>query len=167
MKIVLKFFLLLLFTPASSYADLQPDVIDFESEITVASWLFPESPLYNGQEHNNSSIAFESELYAEWSKGDNIVFTPFFLFDNQDSRRSHFDIREAIYSWYGDDWESSIGIGQVFWGVTESKNLVDIINQFDAVYDPLYKTKLGQPLVNLTLIRDTGCLLYTSPSPRD
>ena len=156
MKIVLKFFLLLLFTPASSYADLQPDVIDFESEMTVASWLFPESPLYNGQEHNNSSIAFESELYAEWSKGDNIVFTPFFLFDSQDSSRSHFDIREAIYSWYGDDWETSIGIGQVFWGVTESKNLVDIINQFDAVYDPLYKTKLGQPLVNLTLIRDSG-----------
>ena len=54
MQIVFKFFLLLLFTPASSYADLQPDVIDFESEITVASWLFPESPLYNGQEHNNS-----------------------------------------------------------------------------------------------------------------
>ena len=156
MKIVLKFFLLLLFIPASSFADLRPDVIDFESEITVASWLFPESPLYNGQEHNNSSIAFESELYAEWSKGDNIVFTPFFLFDSQDSSRSHFDIREAIYSWYGDDWETSIGIGQVFWGVTESKNLVDIINQFDAVYDPLYKTKLGQPLVNLTLIRDSG-----------
>ena len=35
MKIVLKFFLLLLFIPASSFADLQPDVIDFESEITV------------------------------------------------------------------------------------------------------------------------------------
>ena len=87
MKIVLKFFLLFLFTPATSYADFQPDVIDFESEITVASWLFPESPLYNGQKHNNSSIAFESELYAEWSKGDNIVFTPFILFDNQDSRR--------------------------------------------------------------------------------
>ena len=63
MKIVLKFFLLLLFTPGTIYADFQPDVMDFESEITVASWLFPETPLYNGQEHNNSSIAFESELY--------------------------------------------------------------------------------------------------------
>ena len=51
---------------------------------------------------------------------------------------------------------SHLGIGQVFWGVTESKNVVDMINQFDAVYDPLYKTKLGQPLINLTLIRDTG-----------
>ena len=89
MQIVLRFFLLLLLTPASSYADLQPDVIDFESEITVASWLFPESPLYNGQEHNNSSIAFESELYAEWSKGNNIVFTPFILFDNQDLSLIH------------------------------------------------------------------------------
>ena len=60
MKIVLKFFLLLLFTPATSYADFQPDVIDFESEITVASWLFPESPLYNGQEHNNACLLYTS-----------------------------------------------------------------------------------------------------------
>jgi len=156
MNIVFKSFLLLLLTIFSHSAYSRPSILEFETEVTVASWLFPESPLYAGQKDNNYSIALESELYAEWDKGDSFVFTPFILLDSYDDNRSHLDIREALYSWYGDDWESSVGIGQVFWGVTESKNLVDIINQFDAVYDPLFKTKLGQPLTNLTLIRDSG-----------
>ena len=156
MNIVFKSVLLLLLTIFSHSAYSRPSILEFETEVTVASWLFPESPLYSGQKDNNYSIALESELYAEWDKGDSFVFTPFILLDSYDDNRSHLDIREALYSWYGDDWESSVGIGQVFWGVTESKNLVDIINQFDAVYDPLFKTKLGQPLTNLTLIRDSG-----------
>ena len=149
-------FLFFLITPIICFADLKPSFLEYEAEITFGSWLFPEEPLYEGQKHNNYSIAFEPEIYSEWAEGDNLVFRPFFLFDNQDNNRSHIDIREALYSWYGDDWEASIGVGQIFWGVTESKNLVDIINQFDAAYDPLFKTKLGQPLVNYTLIRDSG-----------
>ena len=149
-------FLFFIITPIISFADLKPSFLEYEAEITIGSWLFPEDPLYDGQKQNNYSIAFEPEIYSEWAEGNNLVLRPFFLFDSQDNNRSHIDIREALYSWYGDDWEASIGVGQIFWGVTESKNLVDIINQFDAVYDPLFKTKLGQPLVNYTLIRDTG-----------
>ena len=40
-------------------------------------------------------------------------------------------------------------VGQIFWGVTESKNLVDIINQFDAAYDPLFKTCCGLPCLSI------------------
>ena len=156
MNIVFKSVVLLLLTTFLNSAYSEPNILEFETEVTVASWLFPEAPLYKGQKDDNYSIALESEVYAEWDKGDSFVFTPFILLDSYDDNRSHIDIREALYSWYGDDWESSIGIGQVFWGVTESKNLVDVINQFDAVYDPLFKTKLGQPLTNLTLIRDSG-----------
>lgn len=149
-------FLLAFITPFFSYANLEPSFTEYKAEIAIEAWIFPESPLYKGQEHNNYSIAFEPEIYFEWAEGSNIVFRPFMRLDSEDSNRSHIDIREGIYSWYGEDWETSIGIGQVFWGVTESKNLVDIINQFDAVDDPLFKTKLGQPLMNLTLIRDSG-----------
>ncbi len=156
MYLVVLSFLLTLTAPVLSYANLEPSFTEYKAEITMGAWLFPESPLYEGQKHNNYSIAFEPEIYSEWTEGGNLVFRPFIRLDSQDSNRSHIDIREGIYSWYGEDWESSIGIGQVFWGVTESKNLVDIINQFDAVDDPLFKTKLGQPLINLTLIRDSG-----------
>ena len=154
-----KGFLSLLVTliyPIISFADLEPEILEYSAELSFSSWLFPESPVYTGQEHNNYSLALEPEIYSEWSSGSNFVFRPFLRLDSVDNNRTHFDLRESIFSWYGDDWESSIGLGQVFWGVAESKNLVDIINQFDVVDDPLYKTKLGQPLINLTLIKDTG-----------
>ena len=156
MHLIVLSFLLTLILPLLSHADLDPDFMEYKAEITLEAWLFPESPLYNGQEQNNYSIAIEPEIYSEWAEGSNLVFRPFIRLDSEDSNRSHIDIREGIYSWYGEDWESSIGIGQVFWGVTESRNLVDVINQFDAVDDPTFRTKLGQPLINATLIRDTG-----------
>jgi hypothetical protein len=57
-----------------------------------------------------------------------------------------------------DEWELRIGIRKVFWGVTESQHLVDIINQTDAVENPDGEDKLGQPMINLALIKDWGTL---------
>ena len=54
------------------------------------------------------TIAIEPEIYSEWAEGSNLVFRPFIRLDSEDSNRSHIDIREGIYSWYGEDWESSI-----------------------------------------------------------
>ena len=144
------------FLVKNSFGDIAPDYIDYKADLSLSSWIFPESPIHNEQKHNNYSFSFEPEIYLEWSNSKNFVFRPFYRLDSQDNYRTHFDFRELKYSFYGEDWESNFGIGQVFWGVTESKNVVDIINQFDAVDDPLMKTKLGQPLINLTLIRDYG-----------
>ncbi len=43
-----------------------------------------------------------------------------------------------------------------FWGVTESRHLVDIINQDDAVEDIDGEDKLGQPMVNFNVFREWG-----------
>ena len=60
------------------------------------------------------------------------------------------------------------GIGRVFWGVTESYHLVDVINQTDLVENVDREDKLGQPLVNLTFIRDWGALdLFVLPGFRE
>ena len=84
-----------------------------------------------------------------------------------DDRRSHFDVRELMYQRVFDDFELRAGLGRVFWGVTESYHLVDIINQTDLVEDIDLEDKLGQPLVNLTLIRDWGALdLFALPGCR-
>ena len=67
-----------------------------------------------------------------------------------------------------DDFEVLIGANTVFWGVTESVHLVDIINQTDAVADVDGEDKLGQPMVNLELQRDWGLLsLYVMPYFRE
>ena len=54
--IVLSFLLTLIF-PLLSHADLEPGFTEYKAEITLEAWLFPESSLYNGQEHNNYSVA--------------------------------------------------------------------------------------------------------------
>ena len=88
--------------------------------------------------------------------------------DSMDDERSHADIRELSWLYYSDDWELRLGISKVFWGVAESQHLVDIINQTDAVENVDGEDKLGQPMINLTLIRDWGNVdLFVLPYLRE
>jgi hypothetical protein len=66
------------------------------------------------------------------------------------------------------DWELTLGVDRVFWGVTETVHLVNIINQQDLVENPDGEDLLGQPMANLTLIRDWGVLdLFLLPYFRE
>lgn len=109
-----------------------------------------------GQSQPQSSLVIEPELY--WQVSDNSDFTlvPFYRLDSLDSERTHGDIREALYLTYWDDYELRAGIGKVFWGVTESAHLVDIVNQTDAIESVDGEDKLGQPMVHFTSIKDWG-----------
>ena len=49
-----------------------------------------------------------------------------------------------------------MGLDRVFWGVTESHHLVDIVNQTDLVEHPNEEAKLGQPMVHATWSGDWG-----------
>jgi hypothetical protein len=56
----------------------------------------------------------------------------------------------------------------VFWGVTEFKHLVDVINQTDFVENIDGEDKLGQPMVNLSVVRDWGIVdLFVLPGFRE
>jgi len=81
---------------------------------------------------------------------------PFLRLDSTDAERSHFDLREAYWAREGDGWELLAGFNKVFWGVAESRHLVDIVNQSDLVEDPDGEQKLGQPMIRLLLERDWG-----------
>ena len=122
---------------------------------------FFEEPLDPIQSDTNISIATQPEFYTEWNNGlDSFTFTPFARLDQRDDERTHFDIRELNWLHVGRDWELRVGAGIVFWGVTESRHLVDIINQTDLVENIDGEDKLGQPMVNLSLIRDWGTLSF-------
>lgn len=107
----------------------------------------------------NHSIAAELEYYRDWDDGDrSITFKPFVRLDEADEERTHADIRELIIHQLTDEFEIKVGIGKVFWGVTESQHLVDIVNQTDAVEQLDGEAKLGQPMVQVLLERDWGNL---------
>ena len=110
------------------------------------------------EQHNNYlSASVLPEFYHAWNNDkDSVTFTPFLRWDQHDAERSHGDIRELVWIHVADTWESRIGISKVFWGVTETQHLVDIINQTDSVESFDGEDKLGQPMINFSLVRDWG-----------
>jgi hypothetical protein len=136
--------------------------------VSAEARLFASEPLYPDQERNNASIAIAPEYYHEWSTGSSFTFVPFARLDSADSERTHFDIRELNFLLLSDSWELQLGIGKVFWGVTEFVHLVDIINQTDLVDDIQGEDKLGQPMAHLSAPTDWGVLdLFVLPYFRE
>lgn len=124
----------------------------------AGEWLaFSDNAVFAGEENSYLSAAVDTEYYNEWNDGDDLfTFKPFFRFDQYDDERTHGDIRELSWIHASDDWEIQAGISKVFWGVTETIHLVDVINQSDTVENVDGEDKLGQPMINVTLIRDWG-----------
>jgi hypothetical protein len=141
---------------------------DFSGYISVEGRFFPNDALFPDQRSNNASLAVQPEYYHEWENGSSFTLVPFARLDSADDERTHFDIRELNVLWVADLWELRIGIGKVFWGVTEFVHLVDIINQTDLVEAPDEEDKLGQPMVNLTFQRNWGTIdLFVLPYFRE
>lgn len=131
---------------------------EISASIAGESRVFFDRPANEGQlEHWQTSLIFEAEI-EWWSEDEShrILIEPFFRLDEKDYRRTHFDLREAYYRRNEDNWVLTAGVSKVFWGVTESRHLVDIINQDDYVEDVDREDKLGQPMLNLKFLRDWG-----------
>ncbi|MCI0528449.1 MAG: hypothetical protein L0Y56_13500 [Nitrospira sp.] len=140
------------------------------SGYAVMEWRsFPQKALSPDQHDFYTSIAVQPEYYHEWAGGkQSFTFVPFARLDQHDKERTHFDIRELTYLKAGEGHEWRIGIRKLFWGVTESQHLVDIINQTDLAENLDGEDKLGQPMVNLALIQTWGTLdLFLLPGFRD
>jgi hypothetical protein len=142
---------------------------EWSGNLTAEYQGFPSSPSYSGQVGDNFSGSGQLSFVHEWDDGQQIfAFVPFVRVDQHDDQRSHGDIRELTWVKVADSWELRLGIRKVFWGVTESQHLVDIINQTDLVESPDGEEKLGQPMVNLALIRDWGTVdLFILPYFRE
>ena len=111
------------------------------------------------------SLILQPEFTLLPENSDNqFNFIPFARLDSRDSRRTHFDVREAYWLHVSDEWELLAGVNRVFWGVAESRHLVDIINQTDLVEDLDGEDKLGQPMINLSTQQDWGAVsLFVMP----
>lgn len=130
--------------------------IEVSGSINIEHRQFFDHGVY-GQDENQTSIVFQPEFNWFSQIGDiSLSFVPFGRLDSMDKQRSHADIRELLLMTSIDDYEFRIGIGKVFWGVTESYHLVDVINQIDTIDSVDAEEKLGQPLMQLTVIKDWG-----------
>ena len=127
-----------------------------------------DSP-FSEPENTVLSAVFAPEFYTQWDEGNqSLLISPYFRLESEDSERTHLDLHEFIWQKSTDDWELKVGVGKVFWGVTESQHLVDIINQTDLVENSDTEDKLGQPMINLSLFNEWGTVeLFILPYFRE
>jgi len=144
---------------------------EWSGDITFQNRYFINDPLaQNLEQHNNYlSVYSEVEYYSNLnSDNKSITFTPFIRLDQYDNERSHGDIRELFYEQVFESWELRLGISKVYWGVTESQHLVDVINQTDNVENTDGEDKLGQPMIKASFEKDWGLVdLFILPYFRE
>ena len=124
---------------------------------TLEQRYFFQESLFRDSFSGQLSLYAEPEFYWDLNDGsDSLVIKPFLRVDQRDDERTHADIREFLWTHASDEWELKAGIGKVFWGQAESLHLVDVINQTDFVETIDTEDKLGQPLINFSLIKSWG-----------
>jgi hypothetical protein len=142
---------------------------DLTGSLGAESRLFLEDGSLPGQ-LNTFQGSLELELDARWSLGQgrwDVVVVPYARLDEKDSKRTHFDLREAYVRYNGDVVSVRAGLAKVYWGVAESVHLVDIINQSDSIEDLDNEDKLGQPMLEISMQQDWGLLTgYLMPAFR-
>ena len=130
---------------------------DSSARLDLGARYFFDAPRWPGQDGTRLqlSIAGSAEFrYRGESSRASII--PYLRYDAIDEERSLADLPEAYWASEQRDFELLLGANTVFWGVTESVHLVDIINQTDLAADIDGEDKLGQPMINLALPRDWG-----------
>jgi hypothetical protein len=135
--------------PAAGFTDV---------ELGMQARVFAEDGT-DGQQELQPSVSARLEWQRSWDDDrQSFTATPFARIDGEDDERTRFDLRELYWSRVGENWEVNVGARQVFWGVTEFKHLVDIVNQSDLAENVDGEDKLGQPMVHVSLVRESGIL---------
>ena len=125
---------------------------DVTGFVGIDSRTFWQDPVSNEQTSTiDASLILQPEFYWRSDSGDQrISIVGFGRADLEDAERNHADLREAYWGIDKGSWDFNIGLNKVFWGVTESRHLVDVINQTDLVEDIDGEAKLGQPSMSST-----------------
>lgn len=141
----------------------------FSGNIAAESRVYPSDGMFKDQQDDSVSLSFQPKLSHDWNNGDDEwVMELFFRADPDNDNRQHADIRELKWLHLSGDDEWRVGINTVFWGVTESQHLVDVINSIDRVEGFDGEDKLGQPMIHYTTLKDWGVLqVFVLPGFRE
>ena len=140
-----------LFLPSGSRAQEPFRESEIFGHVGAESRLFFQQPLAPDQPRTHSLSLFgRAEWEAVLRRGLEARVLVFGRWDESDSRRTHADLREAFVRVGSGAWVVEAGMNVVFWGVTESRHLVDVVNQTDYLEDLDGDEKLGQLMARLS-----------------
>jgi hypothetical protein len=121
---------------------------DFFFTFTPSLRYFPNSPV--SLEQTDEDVSLRISGYYESCYGENNLFLfqaePFMHFSQNDHKLQHFDFRSLNIKHLNHYFNFALGFDKVHWGVMESDNIVDVINQIDFLESFVGKEKLGQPM---------------------
>lgn len=142
---------------------------EWSGNISFEAKFFSQDALSSSQYNEYGSVSIQPEWFHEWDGGkQSFTFVPFARWDQHDEKRTHSDIRELSWLKVFKESELRVGLRKVYWGVSESQHLVDVINQTDLVENMDGEDKLGQPMINYALINDWGTVdLFVLPYFRE
>ncbi|MCW8987779.1 MAG: hypothetical protein OQK75_08955 [Gammaproteobacteria bacterium] len=142
---------------------------EWSGDVSFQARHFSQDALSSSQFNQYGSVAIKAQWYHEWDDGKQLMtFSPFTRWDHHDKERTHSDIRELSWLKVFNASELRVGVRKVFWGVSESQHLVDVINQTDLVESMDGEQKLGQPMINYAMIQNWGTVdLFILPYFRE
>ncbi|HMR86627.1 MAG TPA: hypothetical protein PKD51_00660 [Saprospiraceae bacterium] len=125
--------------------------LSFSTELELENQYFASEAIYPDQMSYFLSAAIKPMIDIASTDGKHVFKVELFgRVSVQDPNRTHWDIRQAYYQRKIDSWTITAGIRRIFWGVSESNHLVDIINQSDVVESSDGSEKLGQTMVQIS-----------------
>jgi hypothetical protein len=118
------------------------------SSVGFESYQFFQNPDQQSQINGGQYFfVFTSKARLKKIKGG-ILKTEFDVYETIDgASNDSFEINQFSWNYYGDEYSLLLGIDTVFWGVAESYNAVDIINQTDQSHSLDTDNKLGQSMI--------------------
>ena len=123
----------------------------------IQDYYFRNAALEGQRNQHAPTIEVQPEyIWQSDVSQDAFIFEPFLALSGSDPAKNRFDIRKASYQYIGEDIDLEVGISKVFWGVTESRHLVDIVNQTDMLGNVDGEDKLGQPMIKAGYYSDYG-----------
>ncbi len=129
----------------------------FSGSVEAEVQYFPNEGNLEEQEDLFGSIAIRPEYYwRSENKDHKVKMKLFYRATEPNGSRTHGDVREFTYLYSNSGWYVKTGVDIVFWGVTESAHLVDVINQTDNVESISGEEKLGQPMIAVGVEKDFG-----------
>ncbi|HCK76693.1 MAG TPA: hypothetical protein DHW07_06065 [Gammaproteobacteria bacterium] len=138
-------------------------------ELSFQGQFFPSLSLDSNDIQEQFFAGVEAEFISDF-ESDYLIgtFLPYGRIASAGGDMNHVDIRELNLLYTQDKWEGIVGISRVFWGVTESGHLVDIINQTDQLEGFDGEDKLGQTMIRISRLFDQNTVdLYVLPGFRE
>ena len=149
---------------SSAFADLSR-----QFELSLQGQFFPGLSSGSTDIREQFFTGIEVEFSSDFDS-DHLIgtFLPYGRVASVGGEMNHVDIRELNLLYTQGNWEGIAGISRVFWGVTESGHLVDIINQTDQLEGFDGEDKLGQTMIGISRLFDQNTVdLYVLPGFRE